>query len=777
MPASGPVQIKPRNVVDSSQTANVGLGVQASQDAYARSSNAAFALINSLNDHAASISNTVSQVQARNKKAQDVVDMEGGKALANKQSITGEPSSEEAQAWLAKSDAALEGYHETTGILAGQKFSREMSTVVAGLDPDANIDQIVKQKSQEFIDAQGPLAPQARAVLLQSMAKSADALKTEFIKQSHDETVARLHDQVEAIAATGFEAGTMQQPGAIDNFYAYARKNNIHPADANVMIANAAASHLAIGKGNIEATLDALKASHPDGTPGVYWITGSKNGGANLRSQLDAAADKGLRVQKDAQVKQQADAYVANYNRLSDKAQYGGLTDSEITLLAKQFPDIVTNETRTGLHAMNRAGAIRAAKESEEKALKANADVVAASGDPVARASFAAAHGGSELTKADNRAFASATSGYLKAAMSKDENGKTEGLANFTRYLQQNAHTGAITPEVQAMYSSANPKNPEMFQALFALHQQAAMVNPQYADRMLSTEAKAQFSAYQTRVETMKMSPQAALSEMADVQPLDPDTVKRIGGKVAQANRDAPLDVVNDTKFLGFHVPFTGDRVTNEDFVREEIGKRYEDLLATGHYGSNQQKAWDEAKALVMAGRVPVGTELVPRAGMSDEGAKAANQLTIDTKANLVKRGVMTEDEGIFVAPVKGDPGKVQMIRRSGFSTPYPVTVEKEITDEQGHTRKVEVPLVFDPETLAAKHVAWVDQEKVKDVAVDKRIEQLDTTYSNIGKYQMKREWKKAAPNPNPATSVIPKGGIDPSLAPQSFIDFLSNTH
>ena len=180
----------------------------------------------------------------------------------------------------------------------------------------------------------------------------------------------------------------------------------------------------------------------------------------------------------------------------------------------------MTNETRTGLHAMNRAGALRAQKESEEKRLQAAADLVAASGDPVARASFAAAHGGSEMNKADNRAFASATSGYLKSAMSNDEKGKADGLATFTRYLQQNAHTGAITPEVQAMYSSANPNNPQMFQALFALHKEAARVNPQYADRMLSTEAKAQFSAYQTRVESMKMSPQAALSEMADVQPL-----------------------------------------------------------------------------------------------------------------------------------------------------------------------------------------------------------------------------------------------------------------
>lgn len=777
MPASGPVQIKPRNVVDSSQTANIGLGVKADQSAYARSGNAAFALINSLNEHAANIATTVSQVQTANKKAQDAVDKEGGKALANSQSLTGEPSSDEAKAWLANSQAAREGYHETTGILAGQQFARKMSTLVAGLDPDANIDQIVKQNSDEFIAAQGQMAPQARAALLQSMAKTSDTLKTDFIKQAHEETVARLHDQVEAIAATGFEAGTMQQPGAIDNFYAYARKNNIHPADANVMIANAAASHLASGKGNIEQTLEALKASRPDGTPGVYWITGSKNGGANLRSQLDAAAEKGLRVQKDEKVKQQADAYVAGYNRLSDKAQYGGLTDGEITALAKQFPDIVTNETRTGLHAMNRAGALRAQKESEEKALQAKADFVAASGDPVARASFAAAHGNSELTKADNRAFASATSDYLSAAMNKDEKGKQDGLVKFDRYLQQNAHTGANTPEVQAMFSSANPKNPDMFQALYDLHREAARVNPQYADRMLTPEAKAQFSAYQTRVESMKMSPKAALTEMADVQPLDPETVKRIGSKVAQSNRDKPLDVVNDTKFLGFHVPFTGDKVTNEDFVREEIGKRYEDLLATGHYGSNQQKAWDEAKALVMAGRVPVGTELVPRAGMSDEGAKAANQLTLDTKAQLVKRGVMTEDEGIFVAPVKGDPGKVQMIRRSGFSVPYPVTVEKEITDEQGHQKKVEVPLVFDPETLAAKHVAWVDQEKVKDVAVDKRIAQLDTTYSNIGKHRMKEEWKNGKADPNSRTSLIAKDAIDPSLAPQSFIDFLSTNH
>ena len=259
MPRFEEQKITPRQAVDSSQSANIALPVQADLASVSGQGSTMFAVARALNGAA----QTTSKLGAQFREKRDTEDKKEGTARAAEKAVTGDAQTE----WLeAASDTARESFEETDGITAVSRFQQDTLPELARLEPGADIDGFLRERVEKFTADNG-ITGKTRDVFMVGMARAQPELKQAYLRQSIREALQRDTDGVAAVLTHSLTEGSALTPEGYAKWREYAASKGMHDDEVDEIAVKSLRAALASGDVDLEKGLALLKTPSAEGRP------------------------------------------------------------------------------------------------------------------------------------------------------------------------------------------------------------------------------------------------------------------------------------------------------------------------------------------------------------------------------------------------------------------------------------------------------------------------------------------------------------------------------
>ena len=772
MPRSPNTRIDPRVAQDSSQSANVPLQVQARVD-HPRGASPAWALASALQSSIGAfgemqarsdaqqqhLANEVKRQQAERAKAEG----DAGQATAQHDAVTGQQTNLQMH-----SDAFAAAYKQKDGLRFADDFGNALQAKLARLEPGKSSEELqkfIQDDANQFIQDK-QIDPTSQQSFFAAVSKATTGWKDQYNKQSIQESLKRDEENLGAIGTAGIKSGSLLTAEGFSGFHDTLLQRGLNETEARKIMATSFAESLASGDIDVKKAQAVLKT--PIGSDGV-----SLSDIPAFKGQLDLAAKRGQAVQDEAHKKAQAEALTNTLYRLSNAADQGLLSDAQISATRRQFD--LTPEWAVGMHNRVREAQQKQAKDAEK--LQEQQDIYNAllGNDPVQKAAI----GMSKLSDAAAKAT-------FQAYKSGDDNATIQTVVALARNNDPN-------PALKALGEQFDPADIPNAKRMLNVFQAISGQSRDYLEAQLGTKASAQLYRYESLVNNMGMTPDAALQKMAQIK----DAVERplaLAQTAAYIKQHASVIPRNfgDSSILSGK--FTSTPIQNQAYVNAAVGDIAAELMQSG-----QLTAEDAVKNAVTrfnATHTRVGDMYVPTPnGTNPQLGKALTEAADGYKHKLVDGSLtggakMAEDSTVYFMPAVNDPGKFILMRNDDG---VPSAVIRK--DKDGTSNFVAV----DAQKLLANYSSWSTDKAKQDTVREQALRKAGFS-SLVGKSdaELKAAAQQLAMRPNEALGVTGMtfdgkliadgythnketaaqltGVLDQTKTP-SFVDFLHQYH
>jgi hypothetical protein len=690
MPRNDPTRIDARQTIDSSQTANVGLQVQANTRAVGRSG-AAWALAQALNTYAASSAEDAQRTAAQRKVAQDKKDKTDGEAAAAEAAVTGVQKTNEE---LAQHSAIYtQAYQATDGIRQANQFDESLKPVLAQLEPGADIDAVIQQHANEFV-SNANMPEETRKAFMENVAKAQPQWKQDYLKHSITESMKREEENHQAILTGDVNRTGSLTPDMLTSWRQAGAQSGLTDYEMDEMAVKALAPSIASGKINIDQTLDVLKGHNGADGRVLYDV---------YQQDIDQAATAGKRVQDQERKKAQESALTQELFASNDRADQGMLSDRNIEAMRVKYD--LTPEWAAGMHNKNREAQQRLAKEAE----KADDERKLASAFLLNDAVHNEALGADKVNKAGEKAFMA----VITAGIEKND------FSTVPQYIAAAARNNMkLEGYGRILAGLSDTSNPARFDQAYQLYKQAQNIAPGWADANLDTKTLGLLKQYDRRLTVYGDNSQQALAGLRNQPDINPDVLasekravmKKIDGK-------ALIPDFDDGSLLKFK---GSTKVSNIPEVNSAIYGYIEDAHRNGMFFGDPQGAIDYAKDRFKADYVKVGDRYERGFGSatSYEGSakvgNAMDEMGKVWKDKLVAAKVIDPEDKVGFAPTPHAPNKWTLFYLSGG-------IRRVMThDVEVNGHKQTLPIEAVATDTAGKYQTWRAQED-KRASVNKQ--------------------------------------------------------
>jgi len=773
MPRNDAQRITPRQAVDSSQSANPALAVQANLQAASGSGSTMFAVAKALNG-ASNVVGDMGVQKARQKNAKAAAKKEDedkrlGEAKAAEHAVTGVDQT----AWLDQaSKVARDSYMETDGINAVDKFHSSIQADLAKMEPGADIDGFIRESSEKFIEENG-LKDRARDSFLMGLAKTQDGIKQGYLKQSIKESMKREEEGASALLVNAITKGGPDIASNYAGWRALNASKGMTDDEMDHIAVDAVKASLASGDMDIAKGMSILQTPSAPGRPVLADVPEHKE-------ELQLASKRGEAIQKDRAEKARYAQEVAETVQIDALADKGILGKSRALAWGKAN-DKSAAEVAAKINA-SRNAAERLAKEAQKAQAERNADRAWANYD--ALAANAAGIKPDDVGKAGDRAFT--------AALQSGDDKQVQAILN------KSALTGAPIPALKGILSgSIDESDPKRATRYVQLFEQMQRISPEWAARQVDDKTLSRITAYQT-AKMQGADDTQAWSKVKMVSSLDHETIsKNTNDAMKLVAKEAPKDFGDGGWFS------SNTKIANTTELDTAYRLAVKDMVESG---ASPEVAAKAALTRVKSQYIRVGDRMVRNYGtgdgMDEHTSAAMTEASNMWKEKLVASNVVGKDDPVWFTPVPGDANKWRLSYFAAGGVPLPVTHEVTRKGADGVERTTAEFVDVIPSAARANYSAWDKQEKDKKVRNEQMFKQLqrdptDLTPENVKKLNdqyaplLKGKLKLPA-GTDPATAEFQQRQWDASVATakkvteyannpanhlQSFADFITSNH
>jgi hypothetical protein len=773
MPRFEAQRITPKQAVDSSQSANVNLPVQANLASASGAGAAMFAMGKALNG----ISNAVGDIgmdEARRKNAKAAAKKEddekrSGEAKAAEHDVTGVDQTE----WLSgASQLAKDSYMETDGINAVDKFQSHIQGDLAKMEPGSDIDGYIKTSSEQFI-ADNKLEGRARDSFLMGLAKTQDGIKQGYLKQSIKESMKREEEGASALLVNAITKGGPDVATNYSNWRTINAGKGMTDDEMDHIAVDSVKASIASGDMDIAKGMSILQTATGAGRPVLADIPEHKE-------ELQLAAKRGETIQKDRAEKARYDQEVAETVQIDALADKGILGKSRALAWGKAN-DKSASEVAAKINSSREAGE-RLAKEANKAQEARNADRAWNNYD--ALAATAAGIKPAAVGEAGDRQFV--------AALQSGDDKQIQAVLN------KSALSGAPIPALKGILSGSIDENdPKRATRYVQIFEQMQRISPEWASRQVDDKTLSRITAYQD-AKKMGADDTQAWSKVKMVSTLDHETIAtNVGAAMKLVAKEAPKD------FTSEHFWQSNTPIANTTEMDTAYRIAVKDMVESG---ASPEVAAKAALTRVKSSFIRVGDRMVRNYGTGDgmdsHTSDAMTEASKMWKEKLVSSNVVGKDDPVWFTPIPGDENKWRLSYFAAGGVPLPVTHEVTRKGADGTERKSTEFVDVIPSAARANYSAWDKAEKDKKVRNEQMFKQLqrdptDLTPENIKKLNdqyaplLKGKLKLPA-GTDPATAEFQQRQWDASLGTakkvtdyannpanqqQSFADFITSNH
>lgn len=773
MPRFDTQRITPRQAVDSSQSANVALPVQADLNAVRGQGGAMWAVSSALNNVMSNMAEKDQQAAAaRQRTATEKAhadQKELGAAKAGEKNITGADQSE----WLkTASDTARDSYLETDGINAVGRYEQSIQKPMSQLEPGADIDTFMKEHAQQFIADNKLEGPSLNAFMV-GLSKSQGAIKQSYLKQSIAESLKRDEEGVSAILVDGMQKGNMLTPEGYKSWRDYAASKGMHDDEIDDIAVKAVKASLASGDIDLAKGMAILQTPSAPGRPVLADIPEHKE-------ELQLAAKRGETIQKETAQKARYDQEVQDtvqVDALADK----GVLGSARALAWGKANDKTAAEVAAKLNQSREARERHSDEQAKAERLR-GAMLLWNNHDPLSegRAGYSA----DEIAKAGDLTFSAA----LQAG----------NQAQVAAVIDHAMRTGAPIPSLKGILSTTlDPSNPEQATQYAQIVDRMMAISPARASAELDNGALARYTQYKT-TKMLGADDNQAWSKVKMGTSLDPETVtKNVTEAMKLVAKDAPKD------FASEHFWQSNTPISNLSEMDTAYRLSVKDMVQAG---ASPEVAAKAALTRVQSSYIRVGDRMVRNYGtgdnMGEQTSAAMTEASVMWKDKLVAGNVVGKDDPVWFVPVPGADNKwrLKYFAAGGVPLDVPHEVTRAGADGKEHTTTEFVDVI--PSATRANYGAWKKQEddkKVRNAQMFKSQghDEVDLTPENVkslnGRYKALLDGTfTPGPNNTPEQITFLKKQWDASQAKarkvsdyannpanqqQSFADFITSQH
>lgn len=679
MPRFEAQRITPRQAVDSSQSANVGLAVQANLQAASGAGSAMSALSRALNGIATNVGEADAQGARKAQAKKEDEDKRAGQAKAAEHDVTGVDQNE----WLkGASQIARDSYMETDGINAVDKYQSHIQEDLAKMEPGQDIDGFIKDSSEQFI-TDNKLEGRARDSFLMGLAKTQDGIKQGYLKQSIKESMKREEEGASALLVTSITKGGPDIAGNYSTWRSINASKGMTDDEMDHIAVDAVKASIASGDMDITKGMSILQTSTGAGRPVLADIPEHKE-------ELQLASKRGEAIQKDRAEKARYDQEVADTVQIDALADKGVLGKARALAWGKAN-DKSAAEVASKIN-QSRAAGERLAKENAKAAELRNADRAWNNFD--ALTANAAGIKPDDVGKAGDRAFT--------AALQSGDDRQVQAVLN------KSALTGAPIPALKGILSGSIDENdPKRSTRYVQLFEQMQRISPEWAGRQVDDKTLARITAYQD-AKKMGADDTQAWSKVKMVSTLDHETIStNVGAAMKLVAKDAPKDF-GDGGFFS-----SSTKITNTTEMDTAYRIAVKDMVESG---ASPEVAAKAALTRVKSSFIRVGDRMVRNYGTGDgldeHTSDAMTEASKMWKEKLVTGNVVGKDDPVWFTPVPGDENKWRLSYFAAGGVPLPVTHEVTRTGADGTEKKTTEFVDVIPSAARANYSAWAKKEK-----------------------------------------------------------------
>lgn len=757
MPRFDAQRITPRQAVDSSQSANIALPVQASLDSVRGQGSAMFAMSRALSSMSGNLADTAAANNARKAKAQHDQDKKDGAAKAAEKDVTGADQSD----WLqTASETARASYEETDGINAVNRFEQSIQPELARLEPGSDIDGFIQQHVEKYIADNG-LSEGARKSFMVGLSKSQDTLKETFLKQSIAESLKRDEDGVASLFVSGLQKGDLLTPQGYATWRQYAAEKGLHDTEIDDMAVKAVKASLASGD------IDIAK--------GMALLSPELVNQPEHKEELQLAAKRGETIQKERAQKARYDQEVADTVQVDALADKGILGKSRALAWGKAN-DKTAAEVAAKLNSSREAAsrlAAKAAKAHDEQ----KADLAWRNHDALAenRAGLKP----DDVAKAGDRAFTS-------ALQSGDD-------AQVQAVLEHSARTGAPIPALKGILSGSIDENdPKRATRYVQIYERMQHISPEWAARQVDDKTLARITQYQT-AKVLGADDMQAWSKVKMGTNLDNETISR---NTTEAMKLVAKDSLKDFDDGGWFGSDT--KIANTSELESAYRISVRDMVMTGASPEDAAKA---ALTRVKSSYIRVGDRMVRYYGLGDgmeqQTSDAMTEASVMWKDRLVAQNVVGKDDPVWFVPVPGSPNTWRLKYFAAGGVPLDVTHEVTQVGADGTEHKATAFVDVIPSATRANYSAWKKREDDKKTRNEQTFKTLGSNPEDLTPEAAARLTKQLALRGKPLdpndkspyaldqraveqrqkTAKLSEYVANPANHLQSFADFITSQH
>lgn len=677
MPRAAKEQIAPRQVINSSQSANVPLQVTANLGAAAGTGAAMWGMASALRGLAGAGIGISKEEQRRariQQMAQAKQDAADGKAAAQERAVTGQ-----APDLVGMSQEYVQSYQQTDGLRLADDFGNTLAPEIAKLEPGTNIDQFIQDKANQYVQ-DNVHDDTARQTFMAAVAHALPHWKDQYLRTSIAESLKRDEQNMGALAVSGIRSGELMTPEGLKRFHDTMGARGLSETESNQVLAQAFTASLASGQADIGKMMEVLKT--PLGADGT--VLADVPG---FKSQFDAAAKRGQTIIDTNRRKARAGELTHVYEGLYDKADQGILSDHEIDAVRSKYD--LTPEWAAGMHNRNREAQQRFAKEQAKGADKAELVAAGMSGDDVRIAAAGLNKVGAAMSEVAADAY---------------KHGDTQ---QFVKIVKNGAAVNAPMPILGDLFKQFDPSDLKNAENMIAIHDALDAQSAAYVSQYVPPKVDAQLKRYRTMVNTFGFSSAQALQNLAQQQPIvDSGVAHAMASKAIKANASIIQTDFNDNPFYK-----SDTKISNMGYVRQQVQDIATEMAASGHLDGKDlvEAAWKKfTETNIKVGDV---YQPVPTGARKDVGP-ALTELGNNWKDKLVKEGKLPEDSITYWQVAANDPGKWILMRNDDGSA-------RAVVD--GKTGFVEVSA----DDVATKFHKWQSDTSVKDTTRAQGLRQL----------------------------------------------------
>lgn len=669
--------------IDSSQSANVPLPVQANLMGVTAQGGAMFALGEALNNMSARVSRQGIMDAHDREVANTKASKEAGAAKAAENDVTGDAPDD----WLKNAnDIEKESYQETDGINAVGRFERSIQPELAKLGPDDDIDAFLQQHAEKFLDANA-LPGKSRQTFMVGWARSQDRIKDAYLRQSLAESLKRNEKSTSALLVSGIQDGTFLSPVGYARWRQHAADKGMHDDEIDGLAVDAIKASLQSGDVDIEKARALLQVPSAEGRPILADVP-------QYKQEIQLAAAAGERIQKQRRIDAQKAEFTDVAMQLNDSADRGVLSDHRIEAMREKFDQ--SPEWAVGLHNRNRE-AIQRAEVATTKAEEDSKALAEWHSYDSAHA-FQAGYSDTKMGEAGDRA--------LRSAMDSGDQSKVFAVIDHAM------RTGAPIKSLGTILTRGiDPSNPQQATRYAQVYERARNISPTRAAGLIDDATRVKLTQWEnakmlgsTDMEAWGKVSQGANVDQAVAGKITTEAMKLVAKKL-------PTDF-NDGGWFGHDT-----EIANGAELQSRARRKVIDMVQAG---ADAQTAADAAVQWVGDNFIKSGNRMVQAYGTGD-GMNAVTSEAVTEVGKLWKEKLVAEnaadpDAEVWFAPVQGAPNRWRLMEQTPYGYNAPVVHNTTTTDPDGtrHTEPQFVDII--PSAARLNYTAWKKQEEDKKI-------------------------------------------------------------